>query len=146
MSNLPQEYVIRFLEKIKFSWSCWEWTGGQNGKGYGQFRTPTKSSAKAHRVAYEYFVGPIEDGMVLDHLCRNRCCVRPDHLEPVTSAENTRRGMSGKYDRSHLRPVECIRGHAFEGENLIISKDGSYRCRECKNMRAREYRVRKAAG
>lgn len=71
---------------------CWLWAGADNGVGYGKFR-----GKYAHRVSYEAAKGPIPDGMHLDHLCRIRCCVNPDHLEPVTNAENARRGKAGQH-------------------------------------------------
>src|ERR1019366_4519713 len=72
---------------------CWLWTGGLNRGGYGQFMTPP--CTVAHRVAYELFVGPIPEGLQLDHLCRVRSCVNPQHLEPVSQQENIRRGLGG---------------------------------------------------
>jgi hypothetical protein len=70
---------------------CWEWTSARTPSGYARVKRQGRDS-QAHRVAYEVHVGPIPDGLELDHLCRNRGCVRPDHLEPVTHAENMRRG------------------------------------------------------
>jgi hypothetical protein len=70
---------------------CWLWFGCVNSKGYGQMKTPTRA-VLAHRFAYEQFRGPLMVGFVLDHLCRQRCCVNPDHLEQVTQAVNLARG------------------------------------------------------
>ena len=77
---------------------CWEWSGAKDGDGYASMHYAGRCY-RAHRFAYEQFVGPIPKGLVLDHLCRNRGCVRPDHLEPVTNAENIRRGETGKWRR-----------------------------------------------
>lgn len=84
----------RFWPKVSKTDSCWLWQASLDGKGYGQInggRTPTRMM-RAHRVAYELVIGPIPDGLDLDHLCRTPRCVNPDHLEPVTRRENTARG------------------------------------------------------
>lgn len=98
MTQLTARQVAKFLtniDQVDDAESCWEWNGSLFAGGYGQYsvrlETGERKNLYAHRVAYEMFVGPIPDGLVLDHLCRNRRCCRPDHLEPVTSAENTRR-------------------------------------------------------
>ena len=70
---------------------CWLWLGCKTEKGYGLVNKPGHGKYRAHRFSYETFVGPIPEGLVLDHLCRARACVRPDHLEPVTDLENKRR-------------------------------------------------------
>jgi hypothetical protein len=74
---------------------CWEWIGTCQSNGYGAFAVAGKT-LRAHRWAYEHFVGPIPVGLTIDHLCRNRTCVNPEHMEPVTSAENTRRGVEAR--------------------------------------------------
>ncbi len=87
----------RFISKVKVppttDVDCWEWTGCITNAGYGQFRLSTTVRILSHRFAYEYHVGPIPAGLQLDHLCRNRACVSPHHLEPVTARENTARGL-----------------------------------------------------
>jgi hypothetical protein len=86
-----QSLADRFWSKVDRSGPCWLWTGGTSNAGYGHFH-PTKRQGKgAHRVAYELVRGPIPEGLELDHLCRVVTCVNPDHLEPVTHAENMRR-------------------------------------------------------
>jgi hypothetical protein len=75
-------------------YGCWEWTGARC-RGYGMATSHTGKTVGAHRYAYQSLIGPIPEGLVLDHLCRNPGCVNPGHLEPVTSAENTRRGIPG---------------------------------------------------
>lgn len=72
--------------------ACWPWTARLDRDGYGTLKMPTGRSIRAHRFAYELLVGPIPEGLVIDHLCRNRRCVNPAHLEPVTAEENWRRG------------------------------------------------------
>ncbi len=129
----------RFWAKVLFDDGCWEWTGARWG-GYGSIWTGAgQSVTRAHRASYEMLVGPIPEGMVLDHLCRNTGCVRPDHLEAVTDAENTRRGES--FAAINARKTHCKRGHELAGDNLKITKNGRGReCRTCGEMmrRARE--------
>lgn len=76
---------------------CWEWTGSLNKGGYGQMRLNKTRLEMAHRVVWEELAGPIPEGLDLDHLCRNRKCANPDHLEPVTRSVNLRRGRAGKH-------------------------------------------------
>jgi endogenous inhibitor of DNA gyrase (YacG/DUF329 family) len=92
-----QELLAGKIRKIEGS-DCWLWTGSTRG-GYGRFKIATVTQ-EAHRASYELYVGPIPDGLQLDHLCRNRSCINPAHLEPVTCAENIRRGLAGKGPRS----------------------------------------------
>jgi len=82
----------RFDTKVRKTEGCWYWTGAIGTGGYGRIGTGEgKRLEQAHRVAYELYVGPIPEGLHIDHLCRTRSCVRPDHLEPVPQAENNRR-------------------------------------------------------
>src|SRR5215831_2038423 len=94
--------IERLADKIMVGDDCWEWTAGKDRDGYGQLhvsRPEGDSSARAHRVVYELLVGPIPEGLTLDHLCRNRGCVKPSHLDPVTVGDNIRRGETGKWQR-----------------------------------------------
>lgn len=104
---------------------CWLWNGTVSDTGYPQFRINGRS-LRAHRVAYELFVGAIPDGLTIDHLCRVKRCVNPAHLEPVTAAENTRRATTLSW------PRQCPKGHDMErrqgGEQA-----GRPFCRQCKN-------------
>lgn len=115
---------------------CWTWTGGNNGNGYGKFR-----GHYTHRYAYELLIGLIAPGLVSDHLCRNRGCCNPAHIELVTSRENTLRGIS-KIARE-AQQTHCIHGHPLWGENLIKRRSGARCCRICKNLRRRGYRLLK---
>lgn len=117
--------------------ACWTWLGTLKRDGYGTTSIDGRFGT-VHRLAYERYVGPIPEGLEIDHLCRNRACCNPAHLEPVTRQEHARRGVWAT--RTH-----CAYGHELAGDNLIIRPEGSRRCRECKRRRAVEYRQRKAA-
>lgn len=124
----------RFWSKVDAEGDCWEWTAALNPGGYGSFTWEGKS-LRAHRSAYELLVGPIPDGLTIDHLCRNPPCVNPDHLEVVTRAENTRRGYNPT--AKNARRTYCVNGHRLAGDNLRMSKDGHRVCRACKAARPR---------
>jgi hypothetical protein len=102
---------------------CWPWLGTMKGNGYGML-VVRRVKHLAHRFAYELLVGPIPAGLQLDHLCRNRRCVNPAHLEPVTARENTIRGKA--------LITACPRGHAYTPENTDVRRNGHRSCRECR--------------
>ncbi|WP_081281519.1 HNH endonuclease signature motif containing protein [Mycolicibacterium conceptionense] len=131
--------IERFSEKTRVAENgCIEWTAGTAGPSrYGYFyagRTSLDQTGRiyAHRWAYEHYVRPIPPGMVIDHLCRNRLCVNPDHLEPVTQLENVRRSR-GNNSKTH-----CPHGHAYAGNNVRIYR-GQRFCRECSRRRRGSY-------
>lgn len=112
--------IARFLALVEKGGSgCWIWRGGQV-KGY-----PRYSYGLGHRYSYELFVGPIPDGLELDHLCRIPLCVNPAHLEPVTRAENQRRRSAAQ--------TSCLRGHPFDEANTYYRNGNRRRCRICRN-------------
>lgn len=109
---------------------CWEWLGALTSKGYGHFVVAGRRPM-AHRYSYERFVGPIPEGMTIDHRCENRRCVNPDHLRVATNQENVLRGC-GPTARN-ARKTHCSRGHAFTPENTRIKTKPRYArvCRTC---------------
>lgn len=110
---------------------CWLWTASVNEKGYGAFKLNGKA-VSAHRFAYEAFVGPIPEGLHIDHLCRVPCCVNPTHMEPVTSRENRLRGKDGNTKKTH-----CPKGHPYSGDNLYV-RNGRRHCRACRTVSSYE--------
>lgn len=129
------ERIARFWEQVDKTSDCWIWRGPMKSTGYGQINWGKTEDGKkivryAHRVSYELSVGPIPTGLTLDHLCRNTVCVNPEHLEPVTQSENTRRGGNG-------RKTHCSRGHRFTTDNTYVRPDGTgWRgCRACADLR-----------
>ena len=140
MSFEPMER--RFWAKVDFngpnwqSTNCWRWTASLR-HGYGQVswrRVPTP----AHRVAYQLLVGPIPEGLYIDHLCRNPSCVNPAHMEPVSHRENILRGSNPA--AQNARKTHCIRGHPFNEINTAYEKKGR-RCRTCRRRQQRAKRL-----
>jgi hypothetical protein len=122
---------VRFWVKVRFSDGCWEWSGAV-AKGYGQVRRDGQA-IQAHRIAYEFLVGAIPEGMGLDHLCCNKRCVNPSHLEAVTQRENIIRGLR--------RRTHCEQGHPLSPEN--VCSGSIVQCLACRRKRKREYVARR---
>ena len=114
--------------------SCWLWLGTTDNYGYGVFSIAGRNF-KAHRLSYHLVNGSVDDAPTLDHLCRQKDCVNPDHLEAVDAAENTR--------RANPRRTHCIREHEFTPENTYVKPNGSQGCRACNALLHRQYRARK---
>ena len=115
---------------------CWVWNRHIDKDGYGGGMP--KPNPGAHRYVYALMVGPIPDGLQIDHLCRVRACVNPEHMEPVTHAENMRRSF-------HAQKTHCQNGHGFSPENTYQRpKDGVRQCRACNASAARRYAARKS--
>ena len=125
------EAIDRLVDKFEIDpeTGCWNWTGFRMATGYGTFRYG-RDVKKAHRAAYELVVEAIPGGLEIDHLCRNRSCVNPDHLEVVTHRENTVRGNSQA--GLNARKTHCPKGHPYDDANTKWF-DGKRYCRECSN-------------
>ena len=136
-----REQQARFWMRVTREYH-WLWTGGTATNGYGRADVDGRNQA-AHRVAYEWLVGPIPTGLELDHLCGVRNCVNPAHLEPVTHKENIARGDTITSRAS--AKTHCPRGHELAGQNLVPSslRKGRRDCLTCSRQRARDYRNRR---
>ena len=120
---------------------CWLWAGG-NVRGYGHFFWAGKTR-KTHRVTYEEFVGPIPDGLHIDHLCRVPQCCNPDHLEAVTCRENLLRGDT--WQARNARKTNCPAGHPYDAVHTYRRKGGGRSCLTCINRRSAEARAKRKA-
>ena len=129
--------TARILTRIVRTDGCWVYDGAHTPNGYGVMKIRLRDAEgvlystqlQAHRIAYEHFIGPIPVDLEIDHLCRNKPCCRPDHLEPVTHRENVRRAMAKSLDDP------CIRGHVGRYK---ISSQGHLRCLECHRLKSIE--------
>lgn len=131
---------VRLWRFVDASGDCWLWTGSRTGGGYGRVAISRRTSRPAHRMVWQMLVGPIPEGYQLDHLCRNPSCVNPDHLEPVTPAENQRRSPLVRSRRTH-----CPQGHEYTPENTVLSKRNQRSCRECVRIFRHANRARLSA-
>lgn len=137
------ERVARAMAKIeKRADGCWIWRGRINSDGYGMTGW-TSFEPSAHRFTYRVLVGPIPEGLTLDHLCRNRACVNPAHLEPVTMRENILRGEG--IAAKNAAKTHCLRGHEFTPENTYATPSGGRGCKACRAQRQAHYDRRKRA-
>lgn len=146
----PKHPAKTFWERVQKSEGCWEWTGPINSKGYGNLHigevwSPDgkRRNVLAHRFSYTLHKGTIPQGLTLDHLCRNRACVNPDHLEPVTMRENVLRGDTMK------RLTHCKHGHEFTDDNIKWEKMSTRKalkrlCLTCARRRGREHARKRA--
>jgi hypothetical protein len=133
---MPAALPVRMAAKVRVvDNGCWLWVGAIDSTGYGRFLHEGKVTL-THRLSYELLVGPIPAGLEIDHLCRVRACLAPEHLEAVTHAENVGRV-----------PVElqthCVKGHPYEGTNVYLRKNGTRECRACRNAFQAAYKRRK---
>ena len=143
LTTMKTKYIDRFWSRVEKTDSCWLWKAALQSAGYGVMRINCKNGnpgemVYAHRFSYELLKGPIKGGLEIDHLCRVRNCVNPDHLEPVTGTENWRRGFSAS--ANNARKESCIYGHPFSGDNLYLRPDtGTRQCLICKREYFKEW-------
>lgn len=133
MNFLDTRLPARFWDKCipEPNSGCWLWLGATMRNGYGELRVDGRNRP-AHRVAYEALVAPVSARLSMDHLCRVRCCVNPQHLEPVTQRENIMRGEGPEQAGARMRnKTHCPRGHSYAGDNLYVRSDGRRECRTC---------------
>lgn len=141
MNRLPLKARLSLRTAIDPDTGCHNWTGVTH-RGYGQIRA-NGSNTSTHRAAYVLAKGPIPEGLQIDHLCRNRRCCNPDHLEAVTSYENMLRS-DGRCSLN-LRKTHCSNGHIFDDENTAFVPPNGRRCRKCERQRVSDrYYARKA--
>lgn len=128
--------AARFWSKVRFDDKCWIWQGAATGRdrAYGYFWDGTRP-VRAHRWAYEFCIGPIPEGLTLDHLCCIKRCVNPDHLEAVTRQVNILRGTG--LAANNARKIACPSGHPYLDSNLILYRGWRY-CRTCRNAQKRD--------
>lgn len=134
----------RFWAMVHKSNDCWVWQGGLSSNGYGTFSGSEHGTVAAHTYAYRDKQGFIPAGLELDHLCRNRACVNPAHLEPVTHQVNVLRGTAPP--AVNAAKTHCKRGHEFTPENTVIKSGPRRECRTCKRVAdLKRWHARKAA-
>jgi hypothetical protein len=142
MIPLTAANVASFWSKVEKTEDCWVWSGTTRPDGYGQLgvgsmKDGTRTSALAHRVSYELHLGPLpkrgdrhqKTEWTVDHLCRNRACVRPSHLELVSNKVNILRGISPA--AKNAVKTECPAGHQYDETNTYVRRDGNRQCKEC---------------
>ena len=129
----------RFWSKVEKTETCWNWMGWKEPDGYGVFHVKSLP-VRAHRYAYQ-LTAAIPDGLVIDHLCRNRGCVNPDHLEPVSSVENLRRSPLAPIV-TNPRKTHCPAGHPYDAANTYVNPKGHRSCRICYREAGRRWSAR----
>lgn len=129
--------VARFWKYVEITDSCWLWRGPAiTPKGYARIRSAGRY-VFVHRFSWRLANGPIPEGLTIDHLCRNRLCVNPAHLEPVTVRENLMRGNT--HAAANIKKTHCPYDHPFSGANLYINPQGKRFCRRCQNDAMKRY-------
>jgi len=138
-ATLRERFEAKFIPEPMSG--CWIWTAWLSD-GYGLIKNDGRTII-AHRLAYELYKGPIPDGLELDHLCRNRCCVNPDHLEPVTRQANILRGMG--LCAENAKKTHCSNGHPYDEKNTYVRKrvSGGRACRTCGRAHGKRHYAKK---
>jgi hypothetical protein len=137
---LTADKEARFWAKVEIGPGCWNWTGAMNPSGYGRFAAEGRTLHGAHRVAFQLNGGAIPEGMVIDHICRNRRCVNPAHLRCVDRLTNVHENSEAS---AHLNSIKshCASGHPLSGANLFVRADGYRGCRQCRRAYHRAKRA-----
>ena len=137
-----------FWAKIQTDGSCWIWLGYKDKKGYGKFSIHKIGTARssfcfsAYRLSYQLFKGEIPTNYQIDHLCRNRSCVNPDHLDAVTCQENILRGIG--ICSNNKRKTHCPQGHKYDETNTYLDKNNGRYCRKCRTQTQKRYLEKKS--
>lgn len=135
------ELIDRALSRVEVG-DCWLWLGYRDEDGYGRIKVDGHSRG-VHRIVYDELVGPVAEGLTLDHLCRVRHCVNPDHLEPVTKRVNDLRGYGAPAQAA--RRTTCPRGHAYDAIHANGGGSVARTCRRCTAQKQRRYQARMRA-
>ena len=140
---MNEKHIARFIQKIKISKNgCWEWTGGLSNQGYGFFYISNQTKGRyktvlAHRYSYEIFIGKIPNRRWIHHLCQNKCCVNPYHLEPQFPKEHLENHDT--LIHNELK-THCPQGHPYSKENTWYDKNGYRFCKICNKIRKRHHK------
>jgi HNH endonuclease len=134
IASLEAKFEERFFKHVfpEPNTGCWLWGGMWNQDGYAVFSDGNKK-VSAHRKAYKKFKGLIPNDLEIDHKCRVRCCVNPDHLRLLTHTDNTALSIHSKETHRNGRKTFCPRGHLFDEANTFFEKNGARKCRTCKS-------------
>ncbi len=135
--------ILKIFSRVKFNKGCWEWVGTIDIGGYGRIYWRGKSKP-AHRIVYETLGGKVPAGLVIDHLCRNRRCVNPSHLEVTTQKINVLRGVGTP--AMNAKKTHCPQGHEYSPTNTRFQSGGGRECWVCRRLGRAKYRRRKALG